>query len=364
MSRGRPAKEPRLILAQKEGRTAIYVINWHDGERQRTRSKGTGDRRAADEIFAQWLLDQKNKRDDRPLSGPRYPHEVAIADILRIFAEHCSANGGTCPERQLYAIKRLLEWWDDRHVDAISPDTCEAYGEARYAEGIKPGTVIKELSVLRAALKWAKRRGRLISVPDVELPPKPPGKDRYLTRSEAARLLWAARKEPKSRLHLPLFILIALYTGARSEAILTLKWFEQVDFEHNIIDFNQPGRAKTKKGRAAQPMPRRLRWFLEKAFARASGPYVLNYHGEPIKRIKHSFASACKRAGLLDVTPHTLRHTRGTWLRDDGVPLDQIGGWLGHSDPRTTEIYAHRHPGQLRVALAAIERKRNANART
>jgi integrase len=138
-----------------------------------------------------------------------------------------------------------------------------------------------------------------------------------------------------------------------------LRWFGQVDFEHNIIDFNPAGRAQTKKGRAAQPMAKKLRWFLEKAYARASGPYVLSYNGEPIKRIIKGFRNAARRAGLPDVTPHTLRHTRGTWLRDEGVPLDQIGGWLGHSDPRTTEIYAHRHPGQLAVALAAIERRRN-----
>ena len=47
-----------------------------------------------------------------------------------------------------------------------------------------------------------------------------------LTEREAAALLRTALREPRVRLHLPLFILIGLYTGSRKEAILTLRWLE------------------------------------------------------------------------------------------------------------------------------------------
>jgi integrase len=56
------------------------------------------------------------------------------------------------------------------------------------------------------------------------------------------------------------------------------------------------------------------------------------------------------------VTPHTLRHTCGTWLAQKGVPLFQIGGWLDHSDGRATELYAHHHPDFQEEALAAMNR--------
>lgn len=259
-------------------------------------------------------------------------------------------------ERIGHAIKRLSPWWQDRCVDAIRPVICQAYRRDRVEQGAAIGTVRKELACLRAAIRWAEKNGYLVSAPFVELPAREPGKDRWLTHSEAARLLWEARKEPRSRLHLPLFIMIALYTGARSEAILSLKWFPQVDLERGTIDFNPPGRTHTKKGRAIVPIPHRLRWFLERARARASSSYVLNYHGVPIKRIKHSFANACTRAGLDDVTPHTLRHTCGTWLAQQGVELWEIAGWLGHSEMRTTQMYAHHHPNYLVKAREAIDR--------
>lgn len=361
MPRGRTTREPRLLLLQQPARAPIYYVCWHDGQRQCRRSTGTGERAEADQIFARWLLDRQDQQ--RGLStSPRYPHEVAIIDILDAFAENRSAKV-RFPERINFAVMRLATWWSDRKVDAVFPLSCEAYCDARLKQGVKLATVTKELSVLRASLKWAQKNGRLISIPNVETPPRQDPKDRFLIVSEAARLLWAARHEPKSRLHLPLFILIAIYMGARSEAILSLKW-TQVDLVNGTIDFSPSGWVRTKKGRAKNPMPAKLRWFMEKAHARATSPYVLSYHGEPIKRIVKGFRNACKHAGLDGVTPHTLRHTCATWQAQAGVDLHQIGGWLGHSDPRTTMIYAHHHPDHKKQSVVALsrhgERRRNA----
>src|SRR5262249_36618713 len=185
--------------------------------------------------------------------------------------------------------------------------------------------------------------------------PREPGRDRWLTRSEAAKLLWESRREVKSRLHLPLFILIALYTGARRGAILGLQW-SQVDLVRGRIDFNEPGRARPNKRRPIIPIPRGLLWFLRAAQRRASSPFGIAYDGQAVKRIRRSFRGACRRAGLTDVTPHVLRHTAGTWLAQAGVDLHQIGGWLGHSNEGTTELYAHHHPDYFDAAKRAMER--------
>jgi hypothetical protein len=58
------------------------------------------------------------------------------------------------------------------------------------------------------------------------LPPERPARERWLTRSEAARILWAAwryreiqkgkRTDRRSRQHIAKFILVALYTGTRA----------------------------------------------------------------------------------------------------------------------------------------------------
>jgi integrase len=40
------------------------------------------------------------------------------------------------------------------------------------------------------------------------------------------------------RLYLPLFIVLGLYTGARKEAILSLRW-PQIDLENKRINFKR-----------------------------------------------------------------------------------------------------------------------------
>jgi integrase len=354
MARGRPRQEPKLVKKADDG----WYIQFYDESTGQTRrlSTGTRDRREADRFFKAWSPPESATLPE-PI-GPRYPHQISVAKVLDLYAQ---AREGkiTYSDRLGYAIKHLDRWWAGRNVDAILPETCEGYLRDRLAAGAAIATVGRELVVLRAAVKWAAKNAKLTSAPFVQLPPPQPPRERFLTRSEIAQLLWAARKGAHdSRLHLPLFILLAYYTGARSEAILTLRWFPQVDLDRNVIDFNPPGRAHTKKGRARLPIPRKLRWFLAKAQARSASPYVLSYRGEPIRQIKHSFASACRLAGLEDVTPHTLRHSCATWLLDAGVPLEQIGGWLGHSDFRTTQRYAHMHPASQARALAAFDRQR------
>ncbi|MGA1807434.1 MULTISPECIES: tyrosine-type recombinase/integrase [Sphingobium] len=114
---------------------------------------------------------------------------------------------------------------------------------------------------------------------------------------------------------------------------------------------------------AAQAIPNRLMTFLRLAHRRRYSDlgYVIHDKGRRIIDIgdgkSGSFGTAVKNAKLPGVTPHTLRHTCGTWLAQKGVPLFQIGGWLDHSDARTTELYAHHHPDFQGEALDAFYRR-------
>ena len=66
--------------------------------------------------------------------------------------------------------------------------------------------------------------GPLRVIPTYWLPDRNPPRERWLTRSEAARLLWAARRCQ----HIRRFILLGLYTGSRPGVILAARW-DQID---------------------------------------------------------------------------------------------------------------------------------------
>lgn len=276
-----------------------------------------------------------------------------MADALAYYAEHHAPHAAD-PARIGYAIDALLPFWTGKTLAQITPTACRAYVTERQ---IAPGTARRELGTLTAAQSFLKREGLLTSVVAATLPEKPEPKDRWLRIGEAARLLNAARQGGReTRQYLPLFVLIGLYTGARKEAILSLTW-DRVDLDAGRINFAVPGRRKTKKRRPHLPIPRRLFPFLRYAHARRDGPFVLHIGGEPIQRIDKGFRAAVKRAGLEGVTPHTLRHTRGTWLAQQGLPIWEIAGWLGQDPDTTARIYAHHHPDFMEAARNATDRR-------
>lgn len=344
---------PRLKWLDK--RRAFYIV-WYEGGNERLRSTGTTDRADAEEALAAFLRERRHvHRPDRP----RDPDQVMIADTLDLYGqEHAPETAD--PARIGYAIDALLPFWGGKRVIDVTKQACRDYGRQR---GKAAGTIRRELGTLRAALAYSVAERRLAYAPVVHLPDKPSGRDRWLTRNEAARLLEAARTgRADVRLYLPLFVVLALYTGARREAILSLRW-HQVDLDQGRIDFR--GERTTNKRRGVRPIPDRLMTFLRLARRRGTElGYVVHDKGARIIDIgdsrSGSFGGACRRAGLTDVTPHTLRHTCGTWLAQAGVPLHDIAGWLDHSDARTTQLYAHHHPAYQSGPMAALDRKKNA----
>lgn len=49
---------------------------------------------------------------------------------------------------------------------------------------------------------------------------------------------------------------------------------------------------------------------------------------------------------MREVRFHDLRHTFGTRLAANGVPIRTIQEWMGHEDIRTTQIYADYEPSE------------------
>ena len=58
-----------------------------------------------------------------------------------------------------------------------------------------------------------------------------------------------------------------------------------------------------------------------------------------VRTLQKIFESACKKAGIKEVTAHSLRHSFATHLLETGVDLGHIQELSGHKSSRTTEIY-------------------------
>ncbi len=69
------------------------------------------------------------------------------------------------------------------------------------------------------------------------------------------------------------------------------------------------------------------------------------------------FWSVCKKADLNGFKLHSLRHTFATQLIDRGVDVLTVSKILGHSDIKTTMIYAKVRLESLRNAVRLPEEK-------
>jgi integrase len=244
-------------------------------------------------------------------------------------------------------------WKNSRpHFGHLRPDqitrlVCRDYTASRKRLGRKPATIRKEIEVVRAGLNYHKKAGSAV----FELPPQPKPKERFLSRDEARRLSRAARGFP----HIRGFIVLSLATGARGSALLDLTW-DRVDFARGRIHLPLTEEDVRQKNRAVVPMNRRARRYLRVMRAAATCDHVIEWGGHRVLSVKKGFRSAAHKAGLTDVTPHTLRHTAASWMAIKGIRMFEISKYLGHSDARFTERrYAHLSPDHLRDAADALE---------
>lgn len=341
--------------------TQFYVF-WYDAAARRTRrrSLGTGDSATAQAAFAAFLVESNR------LAVAAEPAALTAGAALDAYwNEHVMAARGdgsakVIDRQRIQAIiANLKAHFAALPIAAIDQPAVDAYMAKRRSGAIQigtkrtagDGTLLRELSCLRAATNHAIRRRRMAAdaAPYFDLPQAPPPKDRWLTPAEASALLAAAGGPEALRLsRLYRFLMLALYTGARKQAIQGLMW-SQVDFATGLIAFNRPGERQSNKRRPTVPMATELRRVLERAFAEKSSLYVLDGPGET----KTAFRNALGRAGMASsgVTRHTLRHTFATWALQRGVAPWQVAGVLGDTLTTVMRVYGHHIPDRLRGAV-------------
>lgn len=216
--------------------------------------------------------------------------------------------------------------------------------------GISAATVRRIASTIRSFYAFLVLDDYIDSSPTdiLETPPPPTHLPTVLSETQVQRLLTTPD--------------VATNTGRRDRAILELMYAtgmrasELVSLRNKDIDLISSLVTCHGKGSRQRIIPfgrsaaHSIKHYRTSTLSYATpNSHLFTNRGKPLTRqllwtLLNLYGDA---AGLLSVSPHTLRHSFATHLLHNGAELKHVQALLGHSDISTTCIYTHITPTHL-----------------
>jgi integrase len=372
----RHSKGARLYLEREERdtegnlvRRASWVIR--DGAHKVRTGCAQANRAGAEQALAEYIA----RKYQVPRDRGRHPSEILIADVLNIYLAD-KAHKHSDPSITKARVLTLAEFWGDKTLADVNGSSCREYVAYRTAQPRKaskpdltgnPARMVtaagarRELEDLRSAINHHRREGLCSEIVSVALPDKSEPREDWLSRGEAARLIWAAWRyrevqnfmatERHTLRHVARFILVGLYTGTRHTAICSAAFHSaigrgHIDLNSGVFYRRRQGVRQTNKRQPPVRLPARLLAHLRRwhrlGIARHA---VVEWNGKPIASVRKSFAAAVRAAGInRHITPHILRHTAATWAMQSGANVWDAAGFFGMSAEVLERTYGHHHP--------------------
>ena len=208
-------------------------------------------------------------------------------------------------------------------------------------------TINRHFSFLRHVLMLAVKDGKLTQNPVSGLKFFPEVKrTRWLAGDELERLRNVMEHSEWK------LVAFAIETGLRRGEQFRLRW-DQVDLENGVLTLPLPKGGKTRHVPLSEEAKTILRSF--DSFLRSAWVFPgLKDVTQPMDSrafLRRSFEPGLRKAGIVGVCWHSLRHTAASRRIMAGVDLVSVKEILGHRDIQTTLRYAHLAPGHLRDAV-------------
>lgn len=249
-----------------------------------------------------------------------------------------------------YISKRLNE---PRKKPSEKSKESEKKEDIKEPKKISTETVRKELNILKHALRIAVKirliqRNPFDDLDSKDWPAKGEERTRHLSGDEWSKIL------PEIPIQLRSAIVLLVNTGMRRGELLSLEW-KDVDFINGLAWIAKTkGGIKTGKGRWVKLNASMVE--IIKSTPKEKDNQKIFWFIDP-DYLTQCFRKAVKKADLLNIRLHDLRHTFATVLRQEGIGIDVIAKLLGHSDLRMTQRYAHISDDTLAKATQAVEGK-------
>lgn len=256
-----------------------------------------------------------------------------------------SKNSLASYKRDLAKLKEFAKRERLRLVE-ISRTDLRAFIIDLSRSGLSPNSIGRIVSAIRGFYKFLLLDGHVKNYPaeNLAVPKKGFYLPRFLTEDEIEKLL----SQPD----------VATEIGLRNRAILELIYAsglrvsEASNLQIDNIDIDAGILTCLGKGHKERKVPigkSAIKWLKNYLAKRSKKEHIemrnlfVTNLSKPITRqtIFKFIKEYAAKAGLKDVSPHTIRHTFATHLLQRGADSRSVQSMLGHADISTTQIYTH-----------------------
>jgi site-specific recombinase XerD len=286
-----------------------------------------------------------------------------LNQAIPVFEEWLSMRGmsGETMRGYLVDINQFNRWMTSKSnspvfVDEITARHVEEFVSYLTNErGCKPRTVNRKINALSTFFQCMKKKKILSENPleDFERVKVPDSERIYLNREEVEAIIQAIDHPV-----LHYFAMTMAYTGLRVSECINLT-LHDVNLEDGYI---QVINGKGGKNRTV-PMSDRLKSKLQEylKFHRPKTDSLFFFALKKTGTVSDQYVNrvlkeACKKAGITKhVTSHILRHSFASYLVKKDTHVAVIQRLLGHASVKTTSVYLHVHPNDLKEAVNQID---------
>lgn len=366
---------PGFILRVQPTGSKTYYVEWRRGKRSRVGNASVLLPAQARERARELLNASFGGRD--PVAELKQRQPMTLDRFIKEHYADWALKNLARGEAVVRRIEQNFGAFSDTPLKDIAVQSIDRWRSEKIGRSIKPTTINRDVAGFRAMLSKAVEWGYLTANPLAGLKPLK-ARDgnivRYLSADEYQRLMTALknrdeafRSKRKSANawrrkrgikplpivlkgeyadHLTPMTILCLNTGLRRGELFALEWSD-IDFERSQL---------TVRGNKAKSGKRRIlplnddathaltNWRDFRDEDKPTGLVFPGPNGGQLTTIKTAWLAICRAAEITDLRWHDLRHTFASHLAMKGEDLNTIRELLGHSDYKTTLIYAHLTP--------------------
>lgn len=357
-------------LGQEKGRSGYYRYWYFAGSRKTRRKK-----------LRSTVLDEAKEEfieEVRKCGAPaKSPTQVQVSEVLAHYVDHKYAAARRAAELVVTGMHQIETITDTPRISDLTLTNQQLIWQFMKDEDLSAKTISTYMISLRAAINFS-AKPQIIDAPadakgdvkrvEVQLLTSPVVIEcneatiaAHLNISESVSNNWIPSfkefaqwiNEIEEDAHFR-YVVIALNTWARNEAVFDLRVTEQVDFEFGTLNLNPPGRKQVaNKHRPIIRLTPNLRawlkyWGVDKPISRGR------------KNVESTLNGIGKEIDLPDMTCYRIRHFMPSMVRRMPAKpsAEQRSIWMGHKirhGSRTTDRYEHFDPDYLEDAMNATQ---------